>query len=246
MKDKINDFITKFKEVDKKEFIKKHDKVIAISMISFSGMLCLGMGVMLPFVPIDKNDDVVFLKVSREHVEKMKSNKIVLKEMSSEVNQPISVDVKDYVDVNLLDSKTLKSLKLDTSLVNITQPGNYTYTIKCKNKTYTGIYVIKEKPLPQIDNMTLRNIDLQIGAELPKNIESYVVEQLSDEVKANIQLDLSKVNVNIVGSYPYTVTYNGKAYAGVVNITEPAPPVSTTPPADPNAGGVEGEITLTQ
>ena len=153
MKDKVSSFITKFKEMDKKEFIRKYDKVIAISMISFSGMLSVGMGIMLPLLP-EGPKDVVFLQVKKEKVEKMKSNKIVLKEMSSEVNQPISVDVKDYVDTNLLDSKTLKSLKLDTSLVNITQPGSYTYTIKCKNKTYTGIYNITEKPLPQVDNMT--------------------------------------------------------------------------------------------
>ncbi len=241
MKDKINDFITKFRKIDKKEFIKKNDKVIAISMISFSGMLCLGMGIMLPFVPVNKNNSVAFLQIRKEQVEKIKSNKIVLKEMSSEVNQPISVDVKDYVDTSLLDSKTLKALRLDTSLVNITQPGNYTYTVRCKNKTYTGIYVITEKPLPQVDNMTLRTIEITKGSELSKDISTYVVEQLSDEVKANIELDLSKVNVNVVGPYTYTVTYNGKTYAGIINVTEPAPePAPTTPPAEGETPSPDG------
>ena len=233
MKDKMNELIDKFKKMDKKEFIKKHDRVIAISMVSFSGMLCLGMGVMLPMLPVDDNHGVVFLKVSRD---KVKSNKIVLKEMSSEVNQPISVNVKDYVDTSLLDSKTLKNLKLDTSLVNITQPGNYTYTIKSKNKTYTGIYIIKEKPLPQVDNITLKPIELQKGAKLSQNIDDYIVEKLSDEVKANIKLDLSKVDVNTPNAYVYTVTYDNKVYTGIITITEPAPtPPAEAAPGDPNA-----------
>lgn len=233
MSDKIKSFITKFKDTDKKEWIKKHDRVIAITIISFSGMLCVGMGVMLPFVPKEVYHESIFLQITEEQVEKTKSNDIVLKEMESEVNQPISVDVKDYVDTSLLDSGVIKKLKLDTSAVNISEAGTYTFTVKYKSKTYNGIYVIKEKPLPQVDNMTLRNLQFEIGSTLPVNIEAYVVEQLSDEVKAHVELDLSKVNVHAAGNYPYTVTYNGKFYTAIITIQE-KPAQEALPQQDQN------------
>ena len=45
--------------------------------------------------------------------------------------------VKDYlVDGDQVDEKIIKQLELDTSLVNITQAGTYTYTIKYNKKNY--------------------------------------------------------------------------------------------------------------
>ncbi len=236
---KVKELYNKFKNANKLEFIRKNNRVIAISMISFSGMLCLGMGIMLPFVPVTKNNDIVFLQIKSEQIEKKKSNEIVLKEMESEVNQPLSVDVKDYVDTTKLDSKVIKKLKLDTSAVNISEPGNYTYTIKYKNKTYNGIYIIKEKPLPQVDKMTLKNLKFTIGDILPKNAEAYIEEQLSDEVKANLQIDLSKVNMNAAGNYPYSVSYNGRFYTGLITVEEKPAPAAETPPADTTQEGTQ-------
>ncbi len=218
MKDKINQWMTNFKKMDKKEFIRKNDKLLAISMITFSGMLCLCVGVALPLMPKDVSNKTILLKVSKNQVEKKKSNEIVLKEMQSEVNQPISVDVRDYVDTKLLDEDVIKKLKLDTSAVNILQPGNYTYVIKYKNKTFTGIYIIKEKELPKVDNITLKSFDWFVGQSLSTNIDDYITVQLSDEVKANCKLDLSQVNINVVGPYAYTLSYNGQVYTGVINV----------------------------
>ena len=218
MKDKIKQWMTNFRKMDKKEFIRKNDKLLAISMITFSGMLCLSVGVALPLMPKDVSNKTVLLNISRNKVEKKKSNEIVLKEMQSEVNQPISVDVRDYVDTNLLDEAVIKKLKLDTSAVNILQPGNYTYVVKYKNKTLTGIYIIKEKELPKVDNITLKSFDWFVGDTLSTNIDDYITVQLSDEVKANCKLDLSQVNVNAVGPYAYSLSYNGQVYTGVINV----------------------------
>ena len=55
-----------------------------------------------------------------------KSNEIKLKDFEIEINNPLSVDVKDYLnDVEKLNASTLKELKLDTSRVNINEAGKY-------------------------------------------------------------------------------------------------------------------------
>ena len=245
MKDKIKQWMTNFRKMDKKEFIRKNDKLLAISMITFSGMLCLSVGVALPLMPKDVSNKTVLLNISRNKVEKKKSNEIVLKEMQSEVNQPISVDVRDYVDTNLLDEAVIKKLKLDTSAVNILQPGNYTYVVKYKNKTLTGIYIIKEKELPKVDNITLKSFDWFVGDTLSTNIDDYITVQLSDEVKANCKLDLSQVNVNAVGPYAYSLSYNGQVYTGVINvINRPEQNPTPTPTVDPNNTDNSGKMPM--
>ena len=241
-KGNFNQWITNFKNMDKKEFIRKNDKLIAISMITFSGMLCLSVGVALPLLPKEGSDKTVLLQISKSQVEKKKSNEIVLKEMQSEVNQPISVDVRDYVDTTLLDEEVIKKLKLDTSLVNILEPGNYTYVIKYKNKTYNGIYVIKEKELPKVDKITLKSFDWFVGQSLSQNLDDYITVNLSDEVKANCKLDLSQVNINQVGAYAYTVSYDGQVYTGVINVinnpAEQPTQQEVLPPASTDNTGV--------
>ena len=40
-------------------------------------------------------------------------------------------------------------------------------------------------------------------------------------------IDLSKVNVNLAGSYQYTITYNNSIYTGTIVVTESQPTLST-------------------
>ena len=77
-----------------------------------------------------------------------KSNEIKLKDFEIEINNPLSVDVKDYLnDVEKLNASTLKELKLDTSRVNINEAGKYEYNIIYKKKIYVGKIVVKAKEL---------------------------------------------------------------------------------------------------
>ena len=50
-------------------------------------------------------------------------------------------------------------------------------------------------------------------------------------------IDLSKVNVNLAGSYQYTITYNNSIYTGTIVVTETQPTLSTnigdTPQEEP-------------
>lgn len=205
-------------------------RTIVISTIASLGVLCVSSGIAMPMIiKFEEPKNIIKFKITQKRVEKAKSNEIKLKDMESEINTPISVDIKDYL-VYDLDSKILKNLKLDTSNINVTQAGSYTYTITYKKKTYNGTYVIKEKPLPTIDKMTLKSLKFTKGTTLSTDISSYIVEAVPEEAKIAIKLDLSNVNVNAAGTYQYTVTYNGKFYTGNIEIYEPQVTLPAQPP----------------
>ena len=164
-------------------------KKITISTIAVLGVLCIASGVIMPLVIKGKEPkNVVKFKIIQKRVAKTKDNEIKLKDMESEINTPISVDIKDYLVYDLED-KILKQLKLDTSAINVTVAGTYTYTITYKKKTYNGTYVIKEKPLPTIDKLTLKSLKLTKGATLSTDITTYIVETVPEEAKIAMELD---------------------------------------------------------
>ena len=141
--------------------------------------------------------------------------------MEQEINQPISMNVKDYLEnADDIEDNILKELQLDTSMVNVNQAGNYTYTITYKKKTFNGSFEIKEKPLPDMI-LTLKTLNLELGSALSTDIQTYITETLSDEIKNNVKLNLANVNTAQAGNYQYTVTYNGRLYTGTITIYEP-------------------------
>ena len=172
---------------------------------------------------VKKND----LEVVHKRVAEIKTNEIKLKDMELEINQSLSVDVKDYLE-NLadIDQEVLKSLKLDTSMVKVNEAGSYTYTISYKKKKYNGTFTIKEKELPNVD-LTINNLRLTIGSPLSTDKQVYIKETLTDEIKNNILIDLTAVDTQKVGNYKYTVTYNGILYTGTIEVYEPQQKVLT-------------------
>lgn len=174
------------------------------------------------------------LKVIQKRVAEAKSNEIKLKEIILEMNQPLSVEVKDYIEnIENVETKVLNNMKLDTSNVNSAQAGTYTYTISYKKKKYNGTIIIKAKELPQVE-LTLKNISLELGSTLSTDVSTYIVETITDEIKANIKLDLTNVNTAQAAPYQYSVTYNGKLYTGTITIYQPqVTSPSPIPPTKP-------------
>ena len=167
------------------------------------------------------------LEVTEKKVNEAKTNEIKLKEIVLEINTPLSVDIKDYLqNANELSSSTLKQLKLDTSMININEAGKYTYTISYNKKKYNGICTIKAKELPK-QVITLKELRLAKGSALSTNLTSYIKEELIDEVKNNITLDLSKVNTAQPGEYLYTVTYDSNVYTAKIIVYEPQTTIIT-------------------
>ena len=156
-----------------------------------------------------------------------KTNEIKLKDIEIEISNPISVDIKDYLeDANKISDNVLKQLKLDTSLVNINQAGEYKYSIIYNKKTYIGKVKIKEKELPNM-TFTLKTISLKTGDALSSNPRTFINEEISDEVYNNITLDISKVDTTQQGNYTYYITYKGVTYQAVVEVRSPGPTIIT-------------------
>lgn len=204
----------------RQEFTKKEIRILSVT-IACCGLLLIGSGLIMSTTKtkkIIKHNYTV--SISEQKVKEAKTNEIKLKDMELEVNNPISLNIKDYLEnINDIEESVLKSLKLDTSSININQAGTYTYTITYKKKKYNGNFVIKEKALPNVD-ITLKNLSLEVGSALSTNVSSYIVEQLSEEVLVNIVINLKEVNTAQPGEYQYTVTYNNKLYTAKIWIYE--------------------------
>ena len=206
----------------------KETRIISLALASWGIILTgsgLTMNLMTKPVPVAKND----LNVIHKRVAEVKSNEIKLKDIELEINEPLSVNVKDYLEnANDIDGETLKALKLDTSMVKTSEPGTYTYTVSYKKKKYNGTLVIKEKELPNVD-LTVNNLTLTIGSPLSTDKQIYVKETLTDEMKEAIIIDLTKVNTTKAGNYEYTVIYNNISYTGHIEVIEPQTKVILPP-----------------
>lgn len=218
--------------------LSKKQKYIIAGVTAAWGIVFIGSGVSMSFMDTPVTKTKAELKVTQKRIANMKSNEIRLKSMEQEINQPISMNVKDYLEnVNDIDEKIINELHLDTSMVNVNQAGTYTYTITYKKKTFNGNFTIKEKPLPDMV-LTLKSLSLEVGSALSTDIQNYVTETLTDEVKQNVKLDLTSVNTAQAGNYQYTVTYNGRLYTGTITIYEPQKteeaPKQPEKPADGN------------
>lgn len=211
-----------------KNITRKQRNIITVT-ITIWGLILIGSGLTMNSLnkPITKTKTE--LKVTKKRVANMKSNEILLKEMEQEINQPISMNIKDYLEnADDIEDNILKQLKLDTSMINVNQAGTYTYTISYQKKTFNGTFEIKEKPLPNMI-LTLKTLNLELGSALSTDIQTYITETLTDEVKNNVKLNLSNVNTAQAGNYQYTVTYNGRLYTGTITIYEPQKIEEETP-----------------
>ena len=164
-------------------------RYIIAGAIAVWGVIFIGSGVTMTMMDTPIKKEKTEFKVVQKRVANMKSNEIRLKAMEQEINQPISVNIKDYLEnVNDIDNDIIEDLKLDTSMVNVNQAGTYTYTVTYKKKTFNGTFTIKEKPLPNMV-LTLKDLNIELGSTLSTDIQNYINEPLTDEVKQNITLD---------------------------------------------------------
>lgn len=219
---------------------KKEKNIISITLAVW-GIIMIGSGLIMN---ANVKEPIVnkkyTLDVNTQQTVQAKTNELKLKEITIEVNNPISVNVKDYLeDIETIDNSVIKALKLDTSMVNINEAGAYTYTITFKKKKYNGTIIVKEKELPKVE-MTLKNIRQEKNSPISTELTTYISNILTDEIKKHIVLDLSKVVNTQPGIYQYTVTYNGNVYTGKIEIYEPQPTIIT-----PNSNKNDKENTTT-
>ena len=191
-----------------------------ILSIVFLGITAISSGMIMPSLSV-KGKNIVRLKVVQKRVASSNKLELILKNVTQDVNVPLSVEVKDYIEnLGSVSDKVLSKLKLDTSLVNIKQPGAYQYTITYNKRVYVGIVNIKEAE-KNLDSITLKNITLLINDPIPTDLNSYIKESIPDSAKDKIKLDTSKINNRSAGTYQYTIDYNGKLYTGTVTVYSP-------------------------
>lgn len=230
----------------------KEIRILAV-VLGIWGFILLGSG-----ISMNKSNDKIIKETYSLNVEKRKisesqakKNEIKLKDIVLEINNPISVNVVDYLEnADQISQNVLSQLVLDTSLVNINQAGSYQYSIKYNKKRYNATIVIKEKELPDVA-FTLKNLEFTVGTTLSTNPRTYINETISDEVYNALSLDLSQVVPSTEGEYQYTITYKSTTYTGKIKMnavgpkvtppttitptpSTPAPSPSTSPSTTPN------------
>jgi len=208
------------------------EKTIIASVLGCWGIILISSGIVMN----SKNKPVIHTKYTLDISERKiaetqaKTNEIKLKDIPIEINNPISVDVRDYLDnLENLNEETIKSLKLDTSRVNINEAGKYQYIVSYKKKKYLASVIVKEKVLPNIQ-FTLKDISITINEALSQNPSSYIKETLTDEILNNITLDLSEVDTTKPQNYNYYIIYNNTKYQGKITVNEPSATIITRPP----------------
>ena len=228
--------------------MEKHIRIMSITTLSLLGVFCISSGIMYKSLEDNNVEEKILVVVEQKQVSKERDVDLKLKNLTIEVNTPLSVKIIDYLDSAVSD-EVLANLKLDTSNVNVREPGTYNYTISYKKKTYQGIIIVKEKEISTnaLQSITLNTVNINVGTALPTDVSNYVIEPLTDDVKNSMLIDLSKVNVNLAGSYQYTITFNNSIYTGTIVVTESQPTLSTNigeqTPTNPGEQQ-EGQITV--
>ena len=222
-------------------------------IIAFWGIIFIGSGLVMNKTYKPKEKIRYSLNIEEKIISQAqaKTNEIKLKDLEIEINNPISMNIEDYLEnISNIEMSVLKVLKLDTSLVNITQAGTYQYTITYNKKKYIGTIKIKEKELPNV-TFTLINLTLTTGDAVPTNPRNYIKEEITEEIYNNITLDISKVNNQVQGNYEYFIKYNGTIYKGEIayrnpglNIISPSTSPATT--EEPNVNLIPEQTEIVQ
>ena len=203
--------------------IKNKGTKILILSLTFSGLLSTTAGIALNNMKVNTSTNKIGVKVVERQVARLKSNVPVLKDLEVKINEPISVDVKDYIlNIDDISSNALRAFKLDTSLVNVTQAGKYSYIIQHNGKKYKGSITVKEKEKEEkiIENLHIKNFSIKVNEQLPTEITSYLEDKVDTLDPSLIKLDTSKVDIHVAGAYQYTITYSNMLYTGTIKVYE--------------------------
>ena len=206
----------------------KEKRILSITVFIW-GIFLVGSGLIMnsQVKPIVHTKYSLNVETKKIAVAQAKTNEIKIKDIEIEINNPISVDVKDYLeDIDNLSDEIIRNLKLDTSLVNINEAGTYQYTITYKKKKYIGNIKVKEKELPNV-TITVKTIKLKTGESLSSNPRTFIEGDIPDEVYNNLTLDISKVDTTTQGDYVYSITYKGVTYQGKIEVRNPGPTIIT-------------------
>ena len=88
--------------------LSKKQRYIIVGVTAAWGLIFIGSGISMSFMNTPITKTTKELKITQKRVANMKSNEILLKPMEQEINQPISMNVKDYLEnANDIDNKII-------------------------------------------------------------------------------------------------------------------------------------------
>ena len=202
----------------------KKVRLIVVSSFTLLGILCISCGCLYSKLDQENNNQTIALVVSQKMQDNQKTDfNIKLKNFEIETNTPLSIKIADYLE-ETVDDEVLANLKLDTSSVNVKEVGTYKYRVYYKKKEFEGTIKVIEKVAPtnQVDTISIKSFTIKRGTALSTNPADYITEPnpLTDEIKALLKFNFSEVDINIPGTYQYTVTYNNSIYTANITVTE--------------------------
>ncbi len=204
--------------------MKKSTRFLLITTLNILGILSIASGIMYSSLQKKASKKTILVVVEQKQIQKEIDANIKLKNLTIEINTPLSIKIVDYLESAVSD-EVLANLKLDTSSVDVTKVGTYSYTVTYKKKVYKALITVKETPksTESLQSITLKTLNIKVGTIPPTDISNYIIEPLTDEVKSTMIIDLSNVNVNKPGSYQYTIKYNNSIYTGTITVTNDQP-----------------------
>ncbi len=208
----------------------REGRLLSITAASW-GIFLMGSGLFMTtqIKPIIHTSYTLSVEERKIAQAQRKTNEIRVKDLEIEAANPLSVDVKDYLEnLNTLTDQTIRALKLDTSLVNINQAGEYQYTVSYGKKKYLGKIIVKEKEMPSI---TLKNVEFQLGnVSFSNYAKDFIIEELTPEIYNTCSNpNFSQVDSLSTGIYNYTIICNGITYTGKITIVPQENIKITTP-----------------
>ena len=100
--------------------------------------------------------------------------------------------------------------------------------MKFENGNVSKLEVKQQKVAECKSNeIKLKNIEIEMNNTLSSNVSDYLENpnDIENSILKILKLDISNVNVNSVGDYTYTITFNKKIYNGSVKVKDKPLPV---------------------
>ena len=203
--------------------MKTKNRIILTSTLAILGLGMSGTGIYL-----ELNQNPIYkVNVQKKYDVPIEQEfKITLKEIKLPINASLSMDIQSYIE-EPVETNILKVLILDTTKVDTSKPGEYIYTITYQKQSFEGKILVEEnitnentEVVTTITKLTTKDISIKLGENIPQDVSVYIQEQITDEIKQQIKLDIKGVIINKPGLYQYTITYDGTIYKGNIKIEE--------------------------
>ena len=111
--------------------MKKSTRFLLITTLNILGILSIASGIMYSSLQKKASKKTILVVVEQKQIQKEIDANIKLKNLTIEINTPLSIKIVDYLESAVSD-EVLANLKLDTSSVDVTKVGTYSYTVTYK------------------------------------------------------------------------------------------------------------------